>query len=103
MPTQDKGFEAFAEAYCFIHGAVHVRSHLQGRVTPCTVSDTDGFRSDFYLWIPYVLPVAILLANIPFLLWENVYEMGLMKFLLADRDANRVCQSFKILRFVYQQ
>ena len=97
---REQRFEAFAEAYCFIHGSVQLASHLQGKASPCRVSDAEDFRSNYYLWIPYIFPLAIIVAYIPFLMWEQLYEMGMMKMLLADRTPKRICKRFKILRFV---
>lgn len=103
------GADAYAKAYCWLHGTGYLPSHLQGRATGCYV-DQAGLASpnnnarvtDYYLWLPMLFVVCFGLARMSRMLWRRYLERGIIKAVLADKkSATAIAAAFLDYRPCY--
>merc|ERR1711988_1337147 len=87
----------YAHAYCWIHGAGYVRSHLQGVATGCYVDpevvETNNEYSQitsYYLWLPYLLSFLFAMAKMPHSLWKRFFESNLLSSILGGMSGSDV-------------
>ena len=92
----------FEEHYCYLHGAVHIPEELQKKLAPkksgrhcntygeCTGRCTTDGHSDkerttsYYIWLPFILTLCAIVTKLPWIVWKNVIEQGLMEKLVKD-------------------
>ena len=97
--VNDDRFDAFARVFCWIHGSYQIPKHLQGKASNCHMdSECQNSHTGYYLWIPYALIISIVIAYVPYIIWEKVYEQNFMKMLIVDKTSRNMHISFKILR-----
>ena len=59
--------------------------------------DQDEVRTTrYYIWLPFVLAIIAIMTKLPWILWKNIFERGLMKKLVADmdHDADKTAERF---------
>merc|ERR550525_1641977 len=87
-----KGGDSYTNNFCFLHGSSHITKELQGEISTdasCINKDEVDANGDkirtthYYIWLPFVLAI---ITKLPWILWKNVLERGLMKKLVADMD-----------------
>jgi len=95
------GGNSYVNNFCFLHGAAHIPSDIQGKLSPvtsrCTSKDdrTDEEAAknprltNYYIWLPFILTMCAVIASLPELLWKNIFERGMMKKLVEDSDLER--------------
>merc|ERR1719458_2376307 len=89
------GGSSYINNFCFLHGSSHVPRALQAELsstTSCISEDEGGEDQDrirtthYYIWLPFVLAIIATMTKLPWILWKNVVERGLMKKLVKDMD-----------------
>merc|ERR1712130_183052 len=89
------GGNSYINNFCFLHGSSHVPRALQAELsssTSCISEDEGGKDQDkvrtthYYIWLPFILAIIAIMTKLPWILWKNVLERGLMKKLVADMD-----------------
>merc|ERR1719158_1723595 len=89
------GGNSYINNFCFLHGSSHVPRVLQAELSSSTscISEDDGGKDQdkvrtthYYIWLPAILAIIAIMAKLPWILWKNVLERGLMKKLVADMD-----------------
>jgi len=89
------GGNSYINNFCFLHGSSHVPQALQAELSSsssCIREDEGGEDQDqvrtthYYIWLPFVLAIIAIMTKLPWILWKNVLERGLMKKLVADMD-----------------
>merc|ERR1712130_296187 len=89
------GGNSYINNFCFFHGSSHVPRALQAELsssTSCISEDEGGKDQDkvrtthYYIWLPFILAIIAIMTKLPWILWKNVLERGLMKKLVADMD-----------------
>merc|ERR1719341_594389 len=89
------GGSSYINNFCFLHGRSHVPQALQAELSSsssCIREDEGGEDQDkirtthYYIWLPFVLAIIATMTKLPWILWKNVLERGLMKKLVADMD-----------------
>jgi len=81
----------FAQQSCWLHGAGHVPDTLAKELEmgDCymheeakddkTSDATDENLTHYYLWIPFILGICLIVIKAPRVLWNEVFERGLVK------------------------
>ena len=89
------GGSKYVNNFCFLHGSAHVPKVLQEELSSsssCVREDEGGEDQDnirtthYYIWLPFVLAIVAIITKLPWILWKNILERGLMKKLVADMD-----------------
>merc|ERR1719458_1869182 len=89
------GGSSYINNFCFLHGSSHVPKALQSELSSSTScvredegdEDQDKIRTThYYIWLPFILAIIAILTKLPWILWKNILERGLMKKLVADMD-----------------
>ena len=99
------GGSSYINNFCFLHGSSHVPRALQAELsssTSCISEDEGGEDQDkirtthYYIWLPFVLAIIATMTKLPWILWKNIFERGLMKRLVADmdHDADKTAERF---------
>ena len=99
------GGSSYINNFCFLHGSSHVPRALQAELsssTSCISEDEGGEDQDkirtthYYIWLPFVLAIIATMTKLPWILWKNIFERGLMKKLVADmdHDADKTAERF---------
>jgi len=103
------GGSSYINNFCFLHGSSHVPRALQAELsssTSCISEDEGGEDQDkirtthYYIWLPFVLAIIATMTKLPWILWKNVLERGLMKKLVADMDQDGSKTAKRILQVV---
>merc|ERR1719151_324953 len=103
------GGSSYINNFCFLHGSSHVPRALQAELsstTSCISEDEGGEDQDrvrtthYYIWLPFVLAIIATMTKLPWILWKNVLERGLMKKLVADMDQDGSKTAERILAVV---
>merc|ERR1719305_2050267 len=103
------GGRSYINNFCFLHGSSHVPRALQAELsssTSCISEDEGGEDQDkirtthYYIWLPFVLAIIATMTKLPWILWKNVLERGLMKKLVADMDQDGSKTAKRILQVV---
>merc|ERR1719458_484519 len=103
------GGSSYINNFCFLHGSSHVPRALQAELsssTSCISEDEGGEDQDrirtthYYIWLPFVLAIVAIITKLPWILWKNVLERGLMKKLVADMDQDGSKTAERILAVV---
>ena len=101
------GGSSYINNFCFLHGSSHVPRALQAELsssTSCISEDEGGEDQDkirtthYYIWLPFVLAIIATMTKLPWILWKNVLERGLMKKLVADMDQDGSKTAKRILQ-----
>lgn len=73
----------FAQQYCWLHGAGHVPNDLLNRLSKGACYSDEEAKDEnythYYLWIPFVLGICLIVIKAPRVLWNEVFERGLVK------------------------
>jgi len=99
------GGSDYINNFCFLHGSSHVPQALQAELSSsssCIREDEGGDDQDkvrtthYYIWLPFVLAIIAIMTKLPWILWKNIFERGLMKKLVADmdHDADKTAERF---------
>jgi len=99
------GGSSYINNFCFLHGSSHVPRVLQSELsssTSCIREDEGGEDQDtvrtthYYIWLPFVLAIIAIITKLPWILWKNVLERGMMKKLVADmeHDGSKTAERF---------
>ena len=99
------GGSDYINNFCFLHGSSHVPQALQAELSSsssCIREDEGGEDQDkvrtthYYIWLPFVLAIIAIMTKLPWILWKNIFERGLMKKLVADmdHDADKTAERF---------
>merc|ERR1719341_587451 len=103
------GGSDYVNNFCYLHGSSHVPQALQAELsstTSCISEDEGGEDQDkirtthYYIWLPFVLAIIATMTKLPWILWKNVLERGLMKKLVADMDQDGSKTAKRILQVV---
>ena len=83
-----KGHEAddYVAQYCWLHGS----GHLSGKLAAANskekciaeqneTEEDDSRHTHYYLWLPFVLAICLILIKAPRLLWSKVLERGIIQ------------------------
>eukprot|EP00088_Acartia_fossae_P017870 TRINITY_DN2022_c5_g1_i8.p1 TRINITY_DN2022_c5_g1~~TRINITY_DN2022_c5_g1_i8.p1 ORF type:complete len:365 (-),score=79.35 TRINITY_DN2022_c5_g1_i8:24-1118(-) len=107
------GGNDYDKRFCWLHGATYIGPKLletiktsAGRHFDCVDSAeaNKGKRlTAYYIWLPFLLIVCMIIVKIPRTLWKEFLEGGTMKSLRParennDDDIHKVVQTFKNLR-----
>ena len=95
----------YINSFCFLHGSSHIPEHLQKELSSSTSciregeggKDQDKVRTThYYIWLPFVLAIIAIITKLPWILWKNVLERGMMKKLVADmeHDGSKTAERF---------
>ena len=104
-----KGGDSYTNNFCFLHGSSHIAKELQGEISTdasCINKDEVDANGDkvrtthYYIWLPFVLAIVAIITKLPWILWKNVLERGLMKKLVADMDQDGSKTAERILSVV---
>jgi len=104
-----KGGDSYVNNFCFLHGSSHIAKELQGEISTdasCINKDEVDANGDkvrtthYYIWLPFVLAIVAIITKLPWILWKNVLERGLMKKLVADMDQDGSKTAERILAVV---
>jgi len=104
-----KGGDSYVNNFCFLHGSSHIAKELQGEISvdaSCINKDEVDANGDkvrtthYYIWLPFVLAIVAIITKLPWILWKNVLERGLMKKLVADMDQDGSKTAERILAVV---
>jgi len=99
------GGSDYINNFCYLHGSSHVPQTLQAELSSsssCIREDEGGEDQDkvrtthYYIWLPFVLAIIAIMTKLPWILWKNIFERGLMKKLVADmdHDADKTAERF---------
>ena len=94
-----RGADSYATSYCWLHGSTYVRDHLQGKATGCFIdqsrlsSEADAPVTAYYLWLPYLLTLALALSKLPRGLWRML-EGELVKQILDSSEPETIADNF---------
>lgn len=103
------GGSSYINNFCFLHGSSHIPRALQAELsssTSCISKDEGGEDQDkvrtthYYIWLPFVLAIIAIMTKLPWILWKNVLERGLMKKLVADMDQDGSKTAKRFLKVV---
>ena len=101
------GGNSYVNAFCFLHGSAHVAKSLQEEITSATacVSEDDDDSGEnrtttYYIWLPFILAIIAIMIKMPWILWKNILERGLMKKLNADMDQDGSKTAERFLKVV---
>ena len=95
----------YVNNFCFLHGSAHVSKALQAEISSSSkcISEDEGSNGQdnirtthYYIWLPFVLAIIAIMTKLPWILWKNIFERGLMKKLVADmdHDADKTAERF---------
>jgi len=77
------GDKDFAQQYCWLHGSGHVINDLASKLSKGDCysgeEEKDENYTHYYLWIPFVLGICLIVIKAPRVLWNEVFERGLVK------------------------
>ena len=76
----------YAQQYCWLHGS----GHLSGKLAAANskekciaeqneTEEDDSRHTHYYLWLPFVLAICLILIKAPRLLWSKVLERGIIQ------------------------
>jgi len=103
------GGSSYINNFCFLHGSSHVPKALQSELSSSTScvredegdEDQDKIRTThYYIWLPFILAIIAILTKLPWILWKNILERGMMKKLVADMDRDGSKTAERILQVV---
>jgi len=106
------GGSKYINNFCFLHGSAHVPRELQGELSSspsCIREDEGGEDQDnirtthYYIWLPFVLAIVAIVTKLPWILWKNILERGLMKKLVADMDQDGSKTAKRVLQVVIRE
>ena len=77
------GADKYASQYCWLHGSGHLpknlADHMPQRNCVADQEETDDRHTHYYLWIPFVLGICMIVIKAPRILWNEVFERGLVQ------------------------
>jgi len=103
------GGQDYHNHYCYLHGAAHIPDFLQNALAPkesgrrCTAEghgDKDRSTS-YYIWLPFILTLCAIVTKLPWIVWKNVIERGLMEKLVKDIAADKEDTASKTAKRFY--
>jgi len=105
----NSGATSYEKKYCWLHGATHVRPDLARELGHECSTDQQNIKEEderltaFYIWLPFVLMICLVLVKVPRSLWKNLGERGVLENLLEGREsgaaaAEKIAQRFKKLK-----
>ena len=89
-------YEKYVDGFCWLHGASHVAPMFQGKATGCFIDEPQighqpGERiTSYYLWLPHLLLLVLLVTRLPHQLWERSLEKGLIKSIIENGSSQTV-------------
>ena len=101
------GGEDYHNHYCYLHGAAHIPDFLQAALAPkesgrrCTAEghgDKDRSTS-YYIWLPFILTLCAVVTKLPWIVWKNVIERGLMEKLVKEINSKLKDQALNLKSF----
>jgi len=84
-----KGGNSYVHQYCWLHGSGYLPDDLSKAVSGCVANQDDLDEDDkrhthYYLWLPFVLGICLMIIKIPRVFWKNICERGLMETLVQQ-------------------
>ena len=77
------GADKYASQYCWLHGSGHLPKNLAAANSEhnCVMDQEDGDKrqTHYYLWIPFVLAICLIVIKTPRVLWNEVFERGMIQ------------------------
>merc|ERR1719419_1711205 len=79
----------FAKQYCWLHGSAHIPESLRDDGVKCQAdqvdnSDPNERHTHYYLWVPFVLGLLLIIIKAPRFIWKVVFERGHLKGVVGD-------------------
>ena len=106
---KDNG-NAYSRQFCWMHGYSYIEPHLQGKslhdrkspifnlsaagkATGCYVDQTalktaaDAPVTNYYLWLPYMLGLLLVITKLPHILWKKFFETNLLRHIIGGEES----------------
>ena len=100
-----QGADEYTTNFCWIHGGSYITGVFQGKITGCYVdpnklnSQEGDLVTSYYLWIPFLLTICLILINIPSIVWNQGLENNMIKTIIGESDTpEEVAHRFHKLR-----
>ena len=80
----------YHKQFCWLHGSGHIPPSLAGQMNiKCQAdqndnSDPNERHTHYYLWIPFVLGLLLIIIKAPRFIWKVVFERGHLKGVVGD-------------------
>ena len=76
--------DKYSQQYCWLHGSGHLPGQLAEKINEHNcVADQEGAKdrrhTQYYLWIPFVLGICLVVIKTPRVLWSEVLERGMVQ------------------------
>jgi len=81
------GADSYSAQYCWLHGTGHIPDDLAKAIKePCGNGDGDNDDNEmhYYIWLPFVLIICLVLVKLPRAIWKSCLERGLMEGLTSS-------------------
>jgi len=85
-----KEVQDYHKQFCWLHGSGHIPPSLAGQMNiKCQAdqndnSDPNERHTHYYLWIPFVLGLLLIIIKAPRFIWKVVFERGHLKGVVGD-------------------
>jgi hypothetical protein len=103
--------DGYTQKFCWLHGTTYVADHLMQRIAKTSgrhfdcSGNIEGTNTNhrlfaYYIWLPFLLLVAMLFSKFPRTLWKELLEGGVLKSIMirsrseGDLDASRSAEVY---------
>jgi len=94
----------YHKQFCWLHGSGHIPAGLAGQMNiKCQAeqndnSDPNERHTHYYLWIPFVLALLLIIIKAPQIIWEDLCERGFVEKVVKMESGTSMIKRFRKLR-----
>ena len=94
----------YHKQFCWLHGSGHIPPSLAGQMNiKCQAdqndnSDPNERHTHYYLWIPFVLALLLIIIKAPQIIWEDLCERGFVEKVVMMESGTDMIKRFRKLR-----
>jgi len=102
--------DGYVKQFCWYHGSGHLPDKLSKNVSGCIADQKifengaslgeheqrDQRHTKYYLWLPFVLAICLVIIKTPRFFWKNMCERGLMESIVANTPEKMAARILKL-------
>merc|ERR1711953_255584 len=98
-----KNVGPFQDQYCWLHGSGHISKDLNPGNIQCIANKAkeDERHTRYFLWVPFILMLCLVIIKAPRVLWKEVCERGTTAGAVGrpnSQPADKIAEKFKKLK-----